>query len=96
MVRNLLLAGLAAGGALAPGHLQSARELAVAVLAGVTGAVLVIAADDIAVVLVVSPGHVVVLGDNRPTSWDSRHYGFVPRDRLVGVAIRRFPPPGPR
>ncbi|WP_410619936.1 S26 family signal peptidase [Amycolatopsis sp. cmx-8-4] len=37
---------------------------------------------------VVPPGCTVVLGDNRPTSWDSRHYGFVPRERLVGVVVR--------
>ncbi|MEA5363858.1 S26 family signal peptidase [Amycolatopsis sp., V23-08] len=37
---------------------------------------------------VVPPGCAVVLGDNRPTSWDSRHYGFVPRERLVGVVLR--------
>jgi signal peptidase I len=39
-------------------------------------------------------GSLVVLGDNRPTSWDSRHYGYVARDRLVGVVIGR-PGPGP-
>ncbi len=37
---------------------------------------------------VVPPGCTVVLGDNRPTSWDSRHYGFVPREQLVGVVVR--------
>ncbi|WP_328451343.1 S26 family signal peptidase [Amycolatopsis sp. NBC_00438] len=37
---------------------------------------------------VVPAGSAVVLGDNRPTSWDSRHYGFVPRERLVGVVVR--------
>jgi signal peptidase I len=37
---------------------------------------------------VVPAGCAVVLGDNRPTSWDSRHYGFVPRDRMVGVVVR--------
>jgi signal peptidase I len=37
---------------------------------------------------VVPPGCAVVLGDNRPASWDSRHYGFVPRDRMVGVVVR--------
>jgi signal peptidase I len=37
---------------------------------------------------VVPPGCTVVLGDNRPASWDSRHYGFVPRDRMVGVVVR--------
>jgi signal peptidase I len=43
---------------------------------------------------VVPPGSVVVLGDNRATSWDSRHYGFVRRERLVGVMIRHLPGPG--
>jgi signal peptidase I len=43
---------------------------------------------------VVPPGSVVVLGDNRATSWDSRHYGFVRRERLVGVMIRRLPRSG--
>lgn len=33
-------------------------------------------------------GCTVVLGDNRPASWDSRHYGFVPRERIVGVVVR--------
>jgi signal peptidase I len=37
---------------------------------------------------VVPAGCVVVLGDNRPTSWDSRHYGFVPRERMIGVVVR--------
>ncbi|MDS0137513.1 MULTISPECIES: S26 family signal peptidase [unclassified Amycolatopsis] len=39
----------------------------------------------------VPPGCAVVLGDNRPTSWDSRHYGFVPRERIVGVVVRHVP-----
>jgi signal peptidase I len=43
---------------------------------------------------VVPPGSVVVLGDNRATSWDSRHYGFVRRERLVGVMIRHLAGPG--
>ncbi|MFJ1765377.1 S26 family signal peptidase [Amycolatopsis sp. NPDC088138] len=42
---------------------------------------------------VVPSGCAVVLGDNRPTSWDSRHYGFVPRDRLVGVVLRHVSRP---
>ena len=36
----------------------------------------------------VPAGCTVVLGDNRPTSWDSRHYGFVPRERIIGVMVR--------
>ncbi|MEV6859804.1 S26 family signal peptidase [Streptosporangium subroseum] len=39
----------------------------------------------------VPPGSLVVLGDNRATSWDSRHYGFVHRDRFIGVVTRRLP-----
>lgn len=39
---------------------------------------------------VVPPGCAVVLGDNRPSSWDSRHYGFVPAERLVGVVLRKL------
>lgn len=41
-------------------------------------------------------GSLVVLGDNRPTSWDSRHYGYVSGDRLVGVVIRALPAPTAR
>ncbi|WIX98311.1 S26 family signal peptidase [Amycolatopsis mongoliensis] len=37
---------------------------------------------------VVPGGCAVVLGDNRPASWDSRHYGFVPRERMIGVVAR--------
>ena len=43
---------------------------------------------------VVPPASRVGLGDNRATSWDSRHYGRVRDDRLVGVVLRRLP--GPR
>lgn len=39
---------------------------------------------------VVPDGCAVVLGDNRPSSWDSRHYGFVPRQRVVGVMVRKL------
>lgn len=39
---------------------------------------------------VVPTGSFVLLGDNRATSWDSRHHGFVPTDRLVGVVTRHL------
>ena len=39
---------------------------------------------------VVPAGHAVVLGDNYPESWDSRHYGFVPAERVVGVVVRKL------
>ena len=37
-----------------------------------------------------APGEYVVLGDNRTASTDSRHYGPVSRDDIIGPVIRRF------
>jgi signal peptidase I len=33
-------------------------------------------------------GHLVVLGDNRAASYDSRTVGHVPADRILGVVVR--------
>jgi signal peptidase I len=38
---------------------------------------------------------VAVLGDNRDASIDSREFGYVPVDRVLGVAVRRYGQDGP-
>ncbi len=34
--------------------------------------------------LVVPPGKIFAMGDNRPDSLDGRYWGFVPRENIVG------------
>jgi signal peptidase I len=39
---------------------------------------------------VVPPGQLVVLGDNVRHSFDSKQIGYIPSERLLGVAVRRL------
>jgi signal peptidase I len=38
----------------------------------------------------VPAGQLVLLGDNRAASTDSRHWGYAPVDRVLGVVVRRL------
>ncbi|SEF94419.1 signal peptidase I [Nonomuraea solani] len=39
----------------------------------------------------VPAGKLLVVGDNRARSYDSRHHGYVPAERFVGVVVRSLP-----
>lgn len=48
---------------------------------------------DIGKKIVVPEGHYFVLGDNSASSQDSRYWGFVPMDNLLGKAMLIYWPP---
>ncbi|WP_332693976.1 signal peptidase I [Halalkalibacter lacteus] len=48
--------------------------------------------NDFAIPEVVPPGNVLVLGDNRPNSLDSRRLGFIANEQIVGKVDWRFWP----
>ncbi|MCU1262953.1 MAG: signal peptidase Serine peptidase [Bryobacterales bacterium] len=37
--------------------------------------------------VVVPPGKIFAMGDNRDSSWDSRYWGFVPRENIIGKPL---------
>jgi signal peptidase I len=37
--------------------------------------------------VVVPPSHYFAMGDNRDSSWDSRYWGFVPRENIIGKPL---------
>jgi len=41
---------------------------------------------------VVPPGRLIVLGDNPAGSFDSRHFGYCPAGRLLGIVLRPLSP----
>ena len=44
--------------------------------------------------IVIPAGHYFLMGDNRGNSADSRYWGPVPRDQIIGRAVATYWPPG--
>jgi signal peptidase I len=42
----------------------------------------------------IPPGHYFLMGDNRGNSVDSRYWGPLPRDQIIGRAVATYWPPG--
>jgi signal peptidase I len=42
----------------------------------------------------IPPGHLFLMGDNRGNSGDSRYWGPVPRDQIIGRAVATYWPVG--
>ncbi len=43
--------------------------------------------------IIVPPGHLLAMGDNRDNSWDGRHYGPVPAETVLSRVVFRIWPP---
>ena len=49
--------------------------------------------DELYEAMVIPDGHYYVIGDNRPVSSDSRNWGTVPQENIIGKAWIRYWPP---